>query len=112
MDRVRKLGCAFWAVAVYLLIAVTGWIDFARTNHDGLADVGLYLLTAPVALLELLLVGSGRGRLTPEGHGYLADLALYYVPAVAVTATLIWGAVRLAVRLWTRTSRDSPGGDA
>ncbi len=49
-------------------------------------------MTLPVTLLDLLLSSLlGRsGVLMPDGHGYLGDHALYYFPAVAVTAALWW----------------------
>jgi hypothetical protein len=28
--------------------------------------------------------------LLPSGHGYLTDHAIYYVPAVAITAIVLW----------------------
>jgi hypothetical protein len=83
---------AIWLPGLYIAFAIYGWIDFAATNHDGLANVGLFLITAPVTLVDLV-VGSMMGRssvLMPHGHGYLGDHALYYVPAVAVTACLWW----------------------
>jgi hypothetical protein len=78
---------------LYLLIAIYVWIDFARTNPDGLANLGLMAVTLPVTLLGLLL-GSLTGRssfvLIPDGFGYLTSHAIYYVPAVALTTLLIW----------------------
>ena len=105
--RAGRPGCASWAVIIYLAFAIYGWIDFARTNHDGLANVGLFLITAPVATVDLVvssLVGQS-GVLMPEGHGYLGDHALYYVPAVAVTALLLWLLARALERALGRTSR-------
>jgi hypothetical protein len=77
---------------LYLAFAIYAWADFANTNRDGLANVGLVLVTLPVTLLDLAL-GSALGRtgvMMPHGHGYLTDHALYYVPAVAATAALLW----------------------
>ena len=34
--------------------------------------------------------GSKSFALLPDGFGYLGNHALYYVPAVAVTAALLW----------------------
>jgi hypothetical protein len=78
--------------ALYIAFAVYGWIDFANTNHDGLANLGLFVATLPVTIFDLLLaLALGQTSiLMPEGHGYLMDHALYYVPAVAVTASLFW----------------------
>jgi hypothetical protein len=92
-----RRGClgvplAVWLPGLYMAFAIYGWVDFVNTNHDGLANIGLFLITLPVTLLDLIL-GSMLGRtsvLMPSGHGYLGDHALYYVPAVAVTALLWW----------------------
>ncbi len=78
---------------LYLLAALYVWVDFTGINRDGLANVGLMLVTLPVTLVGLLLgwiAGSSSFILLPDGHGYLADHALYYVPAVVVTALLFW----------------------
>jgi len=78
--------------ALYIAFAVYAWIDFVNTNPDGLANLGLFLVTLPVTLLDLLL-GALLNRtevLMPQGHGYIGDHALYYVPAVAFTAALFW----------------------
>jgi hypothetical protein len=88
--------------ALYIAFAIYGWIDFVNTNHDGLANLGLFLITLPVTLLDLIL-GLILGRsnvLTPHGHGYLGDHALYYIPAVAVTAFLWWLIGRTIDRLF------------
>jgi hypothetical protein len=77
---------------LYVAFAVYAWVDFVHINHDGLANVGLFLVTLPVTLIDLLL-GILLGRrevLMPHGHGYIGDHALYYFPAVAVTASLFW----------------------
>jgi hypothetical protein len=95
--RAGRRGClgipfAIWLPGLYVLFAIYGWIDFARTNHDGLANIGLFLVTLPVTLIDLA-VGSAMGRsevLMPHGHGYLGDHALYYFPSVAVIALLLW----------------------
>jgi hypothetical protein len=92
MAERRKRRARLWLPGVYVAFAVYAWADFVNTNHDGLANVGLYLVTLPVTLVELLL-GAMLHRnnvLTPQGHGYLMDHALYYAPAVAVTAALFW----------------------
>jgi hypothetical protein len=96
MDRDRR-GClgvplAIWLPGLYVAFAVYGWVDFVNTNHDGLANIGLFLITAPVTLIDLIIGGIlGRSAvLMPHGHGYLGDHALYYFPAVAVTALILW----------------------
>ncbi|HUP66755.1 MAG TPA: hypothetical protein VM145_00895 [Sphingomicrobium sp.] len=97
MDRGKRRGClgipiAWWLPGLYLAFAAYAWVDFARTNHDGLANLGLFLVTFPVTIVDLLvaqMVGQ-TSVLMPEGHGYLGDHALYYVPAALVTAGLWW----------------------
>ena len=81
---------------LYLLLALYVWIDFAGAARDGLANVGLFLVTLPVTLLNLA-IGSLLGHssaIMPGGFGYLGNHALYYVPAVTVTAALLWAAGR------------------
>ena len=77
---------------LYIAFAVYAWVDFTRTNHDGLANVGLFLVTLPVTVVDLALSAalSKTSILIPDGHGYLGNHALYYVPAVMVTAALFW----------------------
>ena len=77
----------------YLLLAIYVWFDFTQTNPDGLANIGLMLVTLPVALAGLLLswlAGSSSFILLPTGASYLAAHAIYYVPAAALTALLVW----------------------
>ena len=78
--------------AVYIAFAIYGWIDFINTNHDGLANIGLFVITAPVTIIGLI-VGALIGRsnmLMPHGFGYIGDHALYFFPAAAVTAVIWW----------------------
>jgi hypothetical protein len=78
---------------MYLLLAAYVWIDFAMAARDGLANVGLFLVTAPVAVLGLLIdeiSGSKDFSLMPDRFGYLANHALYYGPAVLATAALLF----------------------
>jgi hypothetical protein len=92
-----KRRARFILPGLYLLLALYVWIDFTRTNHDGLANIGLMLVTFPVALIGLLLTaiaGETDFILLPDRYGYLGDHALYYGPAVAVTALLLWWLAR------------------
>lgn len=78
---------------LYLALALYGWIDFTATAQDGLANLGLMAITLPVTLAGLLLgslMGESSFVLIPDGFGYLTSHAIYYVPAVAVTALLLW----------------------
>jgi len=88
-----KRRARYILTGLYLLLAVYVWIDFTRINRDGLANVGLMLVTLPVTLIGLglgALVGSDKFVLLPDDFGYLGNHALYYVPAAAGTAALIW----------------------
>ena len=83
----------FTLPAVYLLLAIYVWWDFTRINRDGLANVGLFVITAPVTAIGLIIdgiVGSKSFSLLPTSHGYLTNHALYYVPASAATVALFW----------------------
>jgi hypothetical protein len=78
---------------LYLAFALYVWVDFTRTAHDGLANLGLMLATAPVALVGLVLswlAGSSRFILLPAGPSYFTAHAIYYVPAAGFTAFLLW----------------------
>jgi hypothetical protein len=107
-----RRGClgvplAIWLPGLYLAFAVYGWVDFARTNPDGLANLGLFLITAPVTVV-MLIIGGLLGRQSfpmPSGHGYLGDHAFYYVPAVLVTAVILWFVGRAIDRAIGRARR-------
>ena len=88
-----KRRARFVLPGLYLALALYIWIDFTRTAHDGLANLGLMAITLPVTLAGLLLgslMGESSFILIPDGFGYLTSHALYYVPAVAITALLLW----------------------
>ena len=106
----RRLGCAGWIVIAYLAFAIYAWIDFTHINPDGLANVGLFLVTFPVTIVDLIMSGfvGQKSVLMPNGHGYLGDHALYYVPAVIVTAILLY----LPLRAVERAARRAPSDDA
>ena len=89
---------------LYLALAVYTWFEFTRTNPDGLANVGLFVVTLPVTLI-FLAVGAAAGRSSmwlPQGHGYIGDHLLYYVPAVIFTSLIVWLIGRAIDRLLSR----------
>ena len=103
----RQHRARFILPGLYLALALCGWIDFVRINHDGLANLGLMALTLPVTLIGLLLgalLGQSSFVLLPDSFGYLANHAFYYVPAVAVTALLWWWIGRAFDRRGSMTS--------
>jgi hypothetical protein len=78
---------------LYLAVAAYAWVDFLRLPTDGLANVGLMLVTLPVTLVGLVLTELAGGEafvLLPSGFGYYVDHALYYWPSVGATALLLY----------------------
>jgi hypothetical protein len=81
----------------YLGIALFAWIEFLRLPPDGLANVGLFLVTFPVSFLGLVLteiLGASSFALMPTRFGYAWDHAAYYFPAGAVTGGLLYALAR------------------
>jgi hypothetical protein len=77
----------------YLALAAYAWFDFAATNPDGLANVGLMLVVLPITILGLLvgwLVGQEAFLLLPDRFGYLGNHAAFYVPSVLLLAAGLW----------------------
>lgn len=88
-----KRRARFIFLGLYVLLALYVWVDFATAARDGLANVGLFLVTLPVTLIGLLvdwIIGSTKFSLMPDGFGYIGNHAVYYVPAAAITAALMW----------------------
>jgi hypothetical protein len=79
---------------LYLGWALYVWIDFIRLPPDGLANLGLMLVTLPVTIAGLLLtwlLGATSFVLLPDGLGYYATHAAYYWPSVGlIAAALYW----------------------
>lgn len=80
--------------ALYLALALYTWIDFTRTAHDGLANLGLMLVTLPVTAVGLLLtwaLGKTGFVLIPNGMGYYTAHAVYFWPSALLIAALLYG---------------------
>lgn len=107
-DRDRKrISFALVLPAVYLLVALGAWIDFARLPPDGLANLGLMLVVLPVALLDLALRPAdspGSSVLIPDGWGYYADHAIFFAISVAVLASVLFLLGRF-IDAWRRGKR-------
>ena len=88
--------------AAYLGLALYVWIDVTRLPPDGLANLGLMIVTFAVTILGLVLtwvVGARDFVLLPNGFGYYGDHAIYYWPSVSIIAAfLYWAAVVLGQR--------------
>ena len=73
--------------AVYLLGAILVWVDFARTNPDGLANIGIVLYTLPIALFGIFILK----REFPFVHGgYYEAHALYFSAGVGILALVLF----------------------
>lgn len=85
--------------AAYLLGGLAVWISFVRTNHDGLANLGLVLYVFPVTVIGeglSLMTGHTEFPLIPTRFGYLINHALFYFPSLLLIAGLIvWAAAAL-----------------
>jgi hypothetical protein len=94
--------------ALYLTFALYAWIDFTRTAHDGLANLGLMLVTLPVTALGLLLT-SALGKtglvLIPSGMGYYTAHAIYFWPSALLIAALLYAIGSWLSRLARRVLR-------
>ena len=91
--------------AAYLAGGIAVWIDFARTNPDGLANVGLLLYVLPVTILGLALgrvAGRSQFLLIPDSFGYWTSHALFFFPSLLVVAGLIYSSAAIVLRIWKR----------
>ena len=73
-----------WPAGLYLAFAALIWVDFARANPDGFANVGLILAVLPISLLGIALTifaDKPDFPFIPDCCGYVTDHALFYVPA-------------------------------
>jgi hypothetical protein len=89
MWRLLKGRMKFLVPALYLGLATYVWLDFMNTPPDGLANVGLMIVTLPITLIGLLLtwaLGRTAFVLLPTSLGYYGDHALYYWPSVGLIA--------------------------
>ncbi len=69
---------------------------FTRLPPDGLANLGLMIVTFPVTILGLVLtwaLGATGFVLLPNGFGYYGDHAVYYWPSVGMIAALLYWVV-------------------
>ena len=87
MQRLPKI-----IAAIYLVGGIAVWVSFARTNPDGLANVGLILYVFPISLLGLAagwLTGRTEFLLIPDRFGYYGDHAVFFFPSLLAIAALI-----------------------
>ena len=93
-DQTMLARFRLWPAALYLAFAALIWVDFARANPDGFANVGLILAVLPISLLGIALTifaDKPDFPFIPDCCGYLTDHALFYVPSVAIIAgSILW----------------------
>ena len=78
--------------AIYLVVALGAWLDFARLPKDGLANLGLMLVVLPISALDIALrpaSNPGHSILMPERFGYYGNHAVFFVAGVLVIAALL-----------------------
>jgi hypothetical protein len=69
--------------AVYVAGAIPVWLDFARTNPDGLANIWIAIYTLPIFIIGTFVL---RGEFPYAPGRYYEAHALYFWPSVAILA--------------------------
>lgn len=82
------------------------WITFARTNPDGLANIGIVLYTFPVVLIGTFLL---KLDFPYVPGGYYQAHALYFWPSVALLAALLFLILHALQKIAERRMRGSSG---
>jgi len=102
MSNLRTIRFSIWFPVSYLLICLGVWISFTLTNHDGLANFGLALITMPLSAIERALTYQIFGSfeqlplwkplLLRIGlpSGYLMDHAYWFIPLASLQAYFLF----------------------
>ena len=77
----------FIAPALYIAGGMAIWLDFSRSNPDGLANIWIAIYTFPIFIIGTFLLG-GEFPYAP-GRYYEAH-ALYFWPSVALLALALF----------------------
>jgi hypothetical protein len=77
--------------ALYVAGAIPVWLDFARSNPDGLANIWIALYTFPIFLVGTFVL---RGTFPYMPGRYYEAHALYFWPSVALLALALFFIVR------------------
>jgi hypothetical protein len=77
----------FIVPALYISGAIVIWLDFLRSNPDGLANIWIAIYTFPIVIIGTFLLG-GEFPYVP-GRYYEAH-ALYFWPTVALLALALF----------------------
>jgi hypothetical protein len=77
----------FIVPALYIAGAIVIWLDFSRSNPDGLANIWIAIYTFPIFIIGTFLLGGEF----PYVHGrYYEAHALYFWPSVAFLALALF----------------------
>ena len=101
--------CAILATA-YVVGGIGVWIEFTRTNPDGLANVGLILYVFPISLSVFgisYLTGRAEFFLLPDRFGYFLDHAIFFFPSLFLIGAVIAMAPPKIVKWWNGRRRNS-----
>jgi hypothetical protein len=77
----------FIVPALYIAGAMVVWVDFSRSNPDGLASLWMVLYTFPIAIVGTFLL---RGEFPYVPGRYYEAHALYFWPSVALLAVALF----------------------
>jgi len=96
MSKLRPLRFSILLPTTYLLICLGVWISFTFTNHDGLANFGLALMTLPLSAIERAIAYQIYGSFDQLPFwkpllmrlglpsGYLLDHAYWFIPLASL----------------------------
>ena len=77
----------FIVPALYIAGAIAIWLDFSRSNPDGLANLWIVLYTFPIVIIGTFLL---RGEFPYVPGRYYEAHALYFWPSVALLALALF----------------------
>jgi hypothetical protein len=77
----------FIVPALYIAGAMVIWLDFSRSNPDGLANLWIVLYTFPIVIIGTFLL---RGEFPYVPGRYYEAHALYFWPSVALLALALF----------------------
>ena len=77
----------FIVPALYIAGAMLIWLDFSRSNPDGLANIWIAIYTFPMVIIGTFLL---RGEFAYVPGRYYEAHALYFWPSVALLALALF----------------------
>ncbi|WEX87696.1 hypothetical protein PZN02_000117 [Sinorhizobium garamanticum] len=77
----------FIAPALYIVGAIVIWLDFLRSNPDGLANIWIAIYTFPIVIIGTFLL---QGEFPYVPGRYYEAHAFYFWPSVALLALALF----------------------